>query len=101
MPGEMRDPTQPPASTSYDAEGKPKEGYGMRVDAIIIGKDRKVAVINGKYFQIGDKVMGVKIMDIYPQAIRVKDIAHEFTIEMAYPNLNISKRKRNPNKSNS
>lgn len=81
-PGEMRDPTQPPANISYDAAGKPKEGYGVRIDAIIIGKDRKVVVINGKYFQIGDKVMGVKIVDIYPQAIKVRDFANESIIEM-------------------
>lgn len=84
---EMRDPTRPPASISYGVAGKSMTAYGLKIDAIIIGKDRKIVVIDGQHLQIGDNIMGVEIVDIYPHAIRVKDITKEFIVNMPYADL--------------
>ena len=53
---------------------------GVRVSSILISKDRKVAVIGGRYVTVGETLLGAKVVDIQPYAVYLQGPPGIFTI---------------------
>ena len=62
------DPTRPPYYR--DTTGETIRQSDLAVTAIIISKDRKVAVINNEVLKVGDEISGLKIVDIDANQVR-------------------------------
>lgn len=72
----MHDPTVPVGKSLSDVAG-------IKIDAIIIGKNRKVVSIDGRQLVEGDKIRGAVIVDIQPDKVVFKDESGKFNISMA------------------
>lgn len=72
------DPTQPdtyvkPEVKPVKAKNKSKKQQAyFRLESILIASDRKIASINGKLYQVGDKVSGLKVMEINADHVVLK-----------------------------
>lgn len=72
----LRDPTLP--------IGKNLSGVaGIKIDAIIIGKTRKIVTIDGRQLVEGDKIRGTTIVEIQPDKVVFEDESGKFDIYMA------------------
>lgn len=56
----LRDPTQPPLPAAIVAKSKPS----FVVNAIIVSKNRKLAIVNGKRVTVGADIDGATIVSI-------------------------------------
>lgn len=74
----IRDPTKPIDVTATAAETQ----GNMRLDAILIGKTRNIAIISGQRFSIGDKIGGATIIDILPSEVQLQDDSGEYVIKL-------------------
>jgi hypothetical protein len=94
----MRDPTAPSTPSTgravYGDQLQETNPYGIKIDGIIFSKNRKVVTIDGQYLQAGDKIDQILILDIYPDSIKVRDLANndnpqnEVIIKMSsYPEI--------------
>ena len=81
--GALHDPTQPPGmGYKYDETLNPASMYNYRIDGIFIGKDKKMAIINGQRVSVGDKIFNINVIDIDKNSVRLKDENGEFVISM-------------------
>lgn len=80
------DPTQPVSVASFE-QTDDDNIYGLKIDAIIITKTNKIAIINGQRLQIGDKISGLNVADIYPHAVKLKDGNEEIMIKIPYSEI--------------
>jgi hypothetical protein len=88
--GQMRDPTVPLEQNISDAAG-------IKIDGIIIGKNRRIVTIDGKQLTVGNKIRGATIVDIQPNAVKFKDDNGEFVVEMPYSSFkNLSQQQTRP-----
>jgi len=76
----LRDPTRPPQGIAAREPGA--ETANWRVTAILISPQRRVATVNGKAVQIGDRVSGARVVEIAPGAVRLRDSRKEFTVRL-------------------
>ncbi|WP_225314475.1 hypothetical protein [Marinobacter halotolerans] len=67
----LQDPTRPSGFRSAPAEPTPARAFDLA--SIIIGADRKVAVINGRPRQEGQTFEGVRLRRIYPDRVELID----------------------------
>lgn len=87
----LNDPTQPTeaAYLNEDNEDDYSSEYGdysgIKIDGIIFSKQRKAAIINGKFLGAGDKIGELTLIDIYPDAVLVKNPSNEVIIVKTYP----------------
>jgi len=58
----LSDPTRPGAYVAQDAASKPSEI--LRLESVLIARDRRVAVINGKTCRVGDNINGARLVAI-------------------------------------
>ena len=68
----MRDPTRPPDSYLNQQQQETAKKNPFVVSAIIISKERRLAVINGKTVQVDDIVDGATVMKIESDHVRLK-----------------------------
>ena len=64
-----RDPTRPIA---YKAPAKASEQSGLKLQSLLISKQRRQATINGKQVEEGDRIAGAKIIAIGPHGVTVE-----------------------------
>ena len=57
------DPTRPGSYTAPDAVEKPTQA--LKLESVLIGSNRRVAVINGKTCRVGDSVDGARVVAIH------------------------------------
>lgn len=79
------DPTKPP---NYQAEvgedGKPAEPmYSLKM--VLIGTERKLALINGRMYSEGDEVNGAKILAIHEDSVEVLKDSGELLLLLVEP----------------
>ena len=69
---ELSDPTRP-ASYIPEIQGAEKRAKGgVQVSSIIIGKERRVAIIDGQAVQKGDAIHGMKVLAIRPSEVLLR-----------------------------
>jgi len=67
----LQDPTRPNGFRASTAEAAPQRSFSLA--SIIIGADRKVAVIDGQARQEGQTFEGVRLRRIYPDRVELID----------------------------
>lgn len=67
----LPDPTRPNGFQAPQAEASPQRAFGLA--SIIIGADRKVAVINGRARREGQTFQGVRLRRIFPDRVELVD----------------------------
>ena len=81
----MRDPTEPAGDntkTTINGNGN------IQVDSILSSKDRNLALIAGRYYKVGDNIMGAKVTEIHPTFVRFQDSSGEFfSIDVSHLNI--------------
>jgi len=65
----LRDPTQP---ARFDASNNKSKG-GLQIRSIIIGKTRRVALINDTFVQIGDRIGTATVLSISKNSVDLID----------------------------
>jgi MSHA biogenesis protein MshK len=75
---QLLDPTQP---SNYHANGtKGFDDKGISVTSILISPQRRIAVINGNFMKVGDKIVGAEIISIEPDKVNFKDTKGTFSV---------------------
>ena len=69
--GALEDPTRPNGFRAPKAEPVPQQTFALA--SIIIGADRKVAVIDGEARREGQTFKGVRVKRIYPDRVELVD----------------------------
>ena len=59
------DPTRPPASFRRPAPSEAASGPGLELDSILIGDGRRLALIGGRAYRVGDRVGALTVQNIY------------------------------------
>ncbi|MGM0769342.1 MAG: hypothetical protein ACQEV6_15080 [Pseudomonadota bacterium] len=67
----LQDPTRPPDFHSAPAQAAPQKA--LTVGSILIGEQRRTAVINGELRSEGQRFDGVRVQRIYPDRVQVLD----------------------------
>jgi hypothetical protein len=83
---ELKDPTRPYGSLQLGLDD-PTTIYNLNVEGIIIGKDKKMAIINGQRLSIGDKIMNIKVIDINSDTVRLQDETGPFAVSLVYSQI--------------
>jgi len=63
----QRDPTRPEIGTFTGREGGP-----LRLDAVIVSSDHRVAIINDRIVKIGDEIDGNRILSIESNKVKTE-----------------------------
>ena len=79
----VRDPMRP-FSVAIATGGGAQAATGPRfkLTGVVLAPERRVAVVNGKAYLLGDKVAGAKIVAIEPNAVRLDDSGRELVIHL-------------------
>jgi len=77
---ELIDPTRPASYTP--ASVAQKEAGGWKISSIIIGDDRRVAIIDGRSVMQGDELHGMKVISISPYDVILKGNNKEMQISL-------------------
>ena len=79
----VRDPMRPFAVAPASGGATPSAtGPRFALTGVVLAPDRRVAVVNGKPYLLGDKVAGAKIVAIEPNAVRLDDAGREVVIHL-------------------
>lgn len=65
----LNDPTRPPANIQGKVVVSPAL---FALNAIVIGKDRRFAIINGKYLKVGDEILGQHVTFISENTVQLE-----------------------------
>jgi MSHA biogenesis protein MshK len=66
----VQDPTRPTVVTRTEG-GAPKAATSLRLTGVLVSDTRRIAVINGKFYRVGDRVNGEEITRIDPGSIHI------------------------------
>jgi MSHA biogenesis protein MshK len=73
---QLRDPTRPPGYMNSDSAIITT----WQLDAVIIAKDRKIAIINGQSIKIGEKISTYQLIDIQPNSVQLQGANDKITL---------------------
>lgn len=81
----LRDPTRPPGFISGDT------GFisAWQLDAVIIARERSIAIINGEPIKIGEQIKGNKLIDIKPYSVQLEGVDGKITLFLLDSSLKI------------
>lgn len=85
----LYDPTQPPGTT---AQSHTPSQRSLRLDSVLVGEQRRVATINGRHYQEGDRVADGKLVSIRRDAVEIAMPEKTLTLQLRQV---VVKRKRN------
>lgn len=71
----LRDPTQP-----IDFTFVPNQQGAFALSSIIISEQRKIAVINETILQVGDEILGNKVVEIEPNTVQLEGGSGRITL---------------------
>lgn len=66
----VQDPTRPTAISRTEG-GTPQAATSLRLTGVLVSESRRIAVINGRFYRVGDRVNGEEITRIDPGSIRI------------------------------
>ena len=67
----MRDPTRPGNFSGAQTQNATNAAAPLRLTATIVSESRRLALINGRYYRVGDRVNGQEITRIEPGSIHL------------------------------
>lgn len=82
---ELRDPTRPPDNIANNSILVTT----LQLDAIIISKDRKIAIINGQSLKIGEKINGNQLTNIDPNSVQLENTSGKITLFLLDDSFNM------------
>ena len=78
----LDDPTQPPGFIGGGNGTGAAQLPSWVVSSILISKDRRLAVVNGKTVKRGEKVEGARVVSISPTAVKLRSSVETFTVKL-------------------
>lgn len=66
----VQDPTRPTVVTRSERGATPAATH-LRLTGVLVSDTRRIAVINGKFYRVGDRVNGEEITRIDPGSIQI------------------------------
>lgn len=69
----LSDPMRPPAFAAPAAAGEPSSGGGLVLQSTLLSKGRRIAMIDGKPMQVGDRIGKARIVSIDPGAVTLRE----------------------------
>lgn len=86
-----RDPTKPAEKINEIYQ----ESHGLTVSAILIGKNRKIAIVNGKTVKVGNIINGAKVVAINPNFVHFRAEDGDFSVFLHHGDIKkLAKNKR-------
>jgi hypothetical protein len=85
VPKVMRDPMQPYRPAAGAAAGGAGAAYRFNLTGVLISPSRRVAIVNGRPQQIGDRVDGAVIVSIEPETVHLQQGSDELLIHLGRP----------------
>ena len=76
----LPDPTRP--ATFGAAPRAAAKAPSYSVSSVVIGSDRRLAVVNGKTVSEGDRVDGARVVAVLAGGVRLQRGGREFTVEL-------------------
>jgi MSHA biogenesis protein MshK len=76
----LSDPTRPSDYSGPAPGGVGKNGF--HIGAILHSHHRKVAVINGQAYSVGDQVLGTKILQINKDSVLFRNAEGDFSVRL-------------------
>jgi len=67
----LQDPMRPHVVVRSTASAA-RADDGLRLTAVLVSESRRIAVINGQFYRVGDRVNGDEIVAIEPGSIRIQ-----------------------------
>jgi hypothetical protein len=67
----VQDPTRP-AVVARSEVGAPLTADSLHLTGVLVSSSRRIAVIDGKFYRVGDRVNGEEIMRIEPGSIQIR-----------------------------
>jgi MSHA biogenesis protein MshK len=77
----LRDPLRPYTARPADAPAGAAE-QGLTLTAVVIGTERRIAVINGAIRREGDRFDGVTLVRIERGAVRLRRAGEDWTVRL-------------------
>jgi MSHA biogenesis protein MshK len=88
----LEDPTRPLDPGTVETRPATKTSIPT-LTSILVGKERKLAVIDGRLMSEGENVQGIRVLKIYPDRA-VVSVGDERSITLTLGNARIHKEKR-------
>jgi MSHA biogenesis protein MshK len=82
---ELKDPTRPPGYIN----GTTTAISTWELDAVIISKERTVAIINGEVVKVGDQIAGNRLVSIGPYSVQLESGDGKITLFLLDSSLKI------------
>lgn len=64
----LYDPTKPPGK---NVQGNTQSQRSLRLESVLVGSKRKVAIINGRRYKEGDRIGTGKVVSIQRQGVKI------------------------------
>lgn len=77
----LTDPTRPSA---YRAAG---ETQSLQLESVLISRDRKIAVINGRILSEGERIDGFKVIKIAKESVKGQLDGKRVTLELGHTEI--------------
>ncbi len=85
----VRDPMRPPGKA-------PAAPRALAVETLklegIIGKEQRVAIINGRLVRAGETISGVKVLEVFANGVRIERAGKVSTLTLPEPQTNAAVR---------
>jgi MSHA biogenesis protein MshK len=78
----LPDPTRPSFAQGDGAEGNAAGQHGLVLQSVLIGPQRRLAVINGRTLAVGERIGDGTLTAIWPHEVVVKRASGEFTLRL-------------------
>jgi len=78
---QLDDPTRPPGYRLYTPGGQ-QSGPSWYVNTLKISEHERIAIVNGRRVQVGDRVGGARVLDIQPSYVRLRYQQEEVAIRL-------------------
>jgi len=79
---QLDDPTRPPGYRLALPGGKKATTTYFSVSSIRLSSTQRVAIINDRTVEAGDRVNGAKVLAIYPSSVKLKRQGKIFTVRL-------------------
>jgi MSHA biogenesis protein MshK len=78
----LPDPTRPSFAQGDGTEGSASGQHGLVLQSVLIGPQRRLAVINGRTLAVGERIGDVTVAVIHPHEVVLKRTSGEFTLRL-------------------
>jgi hypothetical protein len=78
----VHDPTQPYRAVPGEGRASGAPAPRFKLTAVLISPTRRVAIVNGKPLQEGQRVAGAQLVKIDGRSVQLRDGARDFVIQL-------------------